>query len=120
MLVFTVPSRLELTRIGDAHFHGYCYDTLRRSNRNACPACRKSFDDIPPKPIGEDSVPRVEDNWRGTKKRKRPSRAGLQGEEEDVEDDELEEEEGDEGEETVQAVGAGLVSFIQVAARPLS
>lgn len=98
---------------GEAHLHHYCYDTLRHSNRNACPVCKESFADRPPKAVGEDAVPRAEDEWRGggAGKRKRASKgcqSAANGDEE-VDKDELEDEEADGVEDSVQNVGAGPV-----------
>ncbi|WVW82064.1 hypothetical protein I302_104069 [Kwoniella bestiolae CBS 10118] len=94
----------------EAHFHSYCYTSLLKLPRPACPECKSKFSEYEPTPIGEKAVSRAEDDFRGLrKKRKRPSaaqkgkgksRAGEDGDGDGDtdEDDELEDEEGEGGE----------------------
>ncbi|WVF65998.1 hypothetical protein IAT40_000736 [Kwoniella sp. CBS 6097] len=57
-----------------AHFHSYCYASILKLPRAACPDCSTRFKDLEPRDIGEKAVSRAEDEFRGgLRKRKRPS-----------------------------------------------
>ena len=108
--------------LGEVHLHPQCHAVICQAARPACPECKTLFADEAPSPIGEKAVPRTHDDFSSSKKkRKRPSRAAVNGDGEDEVDASmdasLEEEEregpgsqsGDTGQSFRQA-GAGPVS----------
>jgi hypothetical protein len=73
------------------HIHLFCYERLLSANRHQCKNCKTSWRTSEPTPIGEDAVPRREDDYatsrRGKKRKTGPVDSGR-----NEEDDELEEE----------------------------
>lgn len=84
---------------GNAHIHESCMNAFKRHRGNNCPACKVSFDEVKPSPLGEKAVSRESDHFRTApgKSRKRPSNADQQEEEDELDDEDLDELEDEEG-----------------------
>lgn len=78
------------------HIHLFCYERLLSANRHQCKNCKTSWRTSEPTPIGEDAVPRREDDY-ATSRRGKKSKSGAVDSGRNGEDDELESEGGYEG-----------------------
>ncbi|EKC99079.1 DNA repair-related protein [Trichosporon asahii var. asahii CBS 8904] len=93
----------------EAHYHTYCYEQIKQAGRDKCAACQTRFSENEPRPLGELSVPRREDQW-GTLNNRRKRR---ERDDEDEIEDEEEEQELDSEEEvevSTRSVVSGPVS----------
>lgn len=77
----------------EAHYHTYCYNQLVEAGRDKCSACRAHFSDFEPLPLGEESVPRREDQWGTLHSRRKRRHQEDDDDEEDQEVSDLESEE---------------------------
>lgn len=80
------------------HVHLYCYDRLISANRYECKGCKISWRTSEPTPVGEDAIPRREDDYATSRRgKKRRTGGGTAAASPEDDQDALEEEE-DEGE----------------------
>jgi hypothetical protein len=79
------------------HVHLFCYDRLISANRHQCKHCKISWRTSEPTPVGEDAIPRREDDYATSRRGKKRGTGGGAASNGADEEDELEDEE-DEGE----------------------
>ncbi|GHJ86741.1 hypothetical protein NliqN6_3143 [Naganishia liquefaciens] len=88
------------------HVHLFCYERLLSANRHQCKKCKISWRSSEPTPVGEDAIPRREDDYASTRrsKKRKTVDSGRNDQEDESEAEEREEEESEEeAEETVRA-----------------
>jgi hypothetical protein len=90
------------------HVHLFCYERLLSANRHQCKKCKISWRASEPTPVGEDAIPRREDDYASSRRVKK--RKTVDSGRNDEEEEELELEDEDELEES----GAGQKSQSQV------
>ncbi|KAJ9096337.1 hypothetical protein QFC21_005157 [Naganishia friedmannii] len=82
------------------HVHLFCFDKLISANRHQCKNCKISWRTSEPTPVGEDAIPRREDDYATTRRsKKRRATGGAASNGANEEEDELEDEEDEGGPE---------------------